>query len=249
MRLAVTRELLDLLLPRGCLGCGERIPPEEPAGGVCGRCLTLLRPPPFPRCPRCDFPLGTAHPTGEPCPECQGWPPFLASARAAVVMEAPADALVHALKYSGWKDLAEGMGRRMARLRSPAKPGTPVVPVPTTPGRRRMRGYNQAALLAEAVARERGAPYVPALERPSGRTQVRLGPLARRRNVQSAFQVGMDVDSHTLGTEVILVDDVLTTGATAQAAAWTLARSGVEAVHLLVFARALPFGERGRGRP
>ncbi len=247
MRPSLAVDLLDLLLPRGCLGCGDRIPPEETQGMVCGRCRTLLRAPPSPLCPRCGLPLGTGHPSGEACQECVRWPTCLASARAAVILEAPSGALVHALKYGGWRDLAPLMGDRMARVELPAGPEALVVPVPTTPGRRRMRGYNQAALLAVEVAGRRGARCLEALERPGGRSQVHLGPRAREANIRGSFRVIPALGSRIAGREVILVDDVLTTGATARSAAGTLARAGVERVHLLTFARALPFGEGGWG--
>ena len=234
-------DLLDLFLPRGCLGCRERIPPEESQGLVCARCRSLLRPPPSPRCQRCDLPLGTGQPPGEACLECAGWPPILSSTRAAVVLEPPADALVHSMKYEGWRILGQVLGGYMAK-NPPGQTGTgPVIPVPTTRRRQRRRGYNQALVLADYVAREWNRPILDALERPSGRTQVRLSPSERRTNVQDTFQVKESVGSRIRGRRVILVDDVLTTGATAISAAEALGKAGAKEVHLLTFARALPF--------
>lgn len=238
---ALARDLLELFLPRACLGCRDRIPPEDGQGLVCGRCRTLLRSPPPPRCPRCDLPLGTGAPPGETCLECCEWPPILASARAAVVMEPPADALVHALKYGGWRSLGEMMGSRMASVSVPFQ-GKPVaVFVPTTEQRRRERGYNQAEVLARVVARLWGVPLVEALERPVGRTQVRLSPQERRSNVLGSFTLRPGLDSLIRGREVILIDDVLTTGATALSTVGALSKGGAGSVHLLTFARALPF--------
>lgn len=245
---ALAGELLDLFLPRGCLGCGERIPPEGGPGLVCHRCLTLLREPPAPRCARCDLPLGTGQPAGEACLECLRWPSALHAARSAVILEPPADALVHALKYGGWQTLAGAMGRRMARVRLPVGPRPLLVPVPTTPRRRRARGYNQARVLAQAVADVTGFPLVDALERPEGRTQVRLTPRERRANVEGSFRLSSPDCSRIRGREVILVDDVLTTGATAFSAAGTLVAGGAGRVVLLTFARALPYGSQGRPR-
>jgi ComF family protein len=161
-------------------------------------------------------------------------------------MEPPADALVHALKYGGWHSLGEMMGRRMAAVYSPPERGLVVVPIPTTSRRRRMRGYNQARVLAEVVARELGVTVVEALDRSRGGTQVRLGPRERRSNVQGSFRVIPSSCSRIRGTGVILVDDVLTTGATALSAASALGEKGAKSVHLLTFARALPFGAEGR---
>lgn len=214
---------------------------------VCVRCRTLLRLPPPPRCPRCDVPLGTGREAGAPCLECAHWPDVLVWARAAAVMEPPADALVHALKYGGWRSLAEMMGGRMAKLLPPLPEKPPVVPVPTTVHRRRMRGYNQARVLAEVVARQIGGSVEDALDRPRGGTQVRMGPRERRANVHGAFRVVPSSVSHIEGREVILIDDVLTTGATAVSAASALREGRPKTIRLLTFARALPFGlEDGR---
>jgi ComF family protein len=242
------RDLLDLLLPRGCLGCRERIPPEEADGLVCARCRTHLRPAPPPRCSRCDHPLGTGLSDGEICLECRDWPAALASARAVVILEPPADALVHALKYGGWRSLGEFLGRRMAKLCRPVGRGCVVVPIPTTPRRRRIRGYNQAEILARVVAGITGAPLVEALERPGGRTQVRLGPRERDANVRGSFRLTVPKSSRINGREVILIDDVLTTGATARSAAGVLAEGGASKVRLVTFARALPFSAGGHRR-
>lgn len=238
-------DLLNLFLPRACLGCGDRLPPEEGESLVCARCRSLLRPPPPPRCPRCDVPLGTGQPAGATCLECAGWPDILVSARAAVIMEPPADALVHALKYDGWRSLGDLMGRRMVDVCPPPAGESLVIPIPTTPRRRRMRGYNQAQVLAEVVASRLGVPMIGALHRPKGGTQVRSGPRERRSNVQGSFRVIPSLCSRIRGTEVILIDDVLTTGSTVLSAASALEEEGAASVRVATFARALPFGVEG----
>jgi ComF family protein len=155
------------------------------------------------------------------------------------VLEPPADALIHALKYAGWQGLAGPMGDRMAR--ACPLPGRVVVPVPTTDRRGRRRGYNQAALLAAAYARALGAPVVDALARVrEGPSQTQLPPDQRRRNVEGAFELCVGARSGVEGREIALVDDVLTTGATAGAAALALERGGASGVIVVSFARALP---------
>lgn len=175
---------------------------------------------------------------------CRTWPPALASARHAWLLAPPADALVHALKYEGWAELAVEMGRDMAAAPLPPLTGggrRVVVPVPTTPARVRRRGYNQAGLLAAAVADEMGIPFVEGLDRTrGGSTQVALHPSQRRANVRGVFAAREKEVPHLHGAHVLLVDDVLTTGATAGAAATELARAGVAEVTLFTFARALP---------
>jgi ComF family protein len=244
------REVLDFLLPSRCLGCDDRIPLESSLGLVCDGCLSRLREPPWPRCPRCHFPSGTGR-TSDACLVCREWTTALSVARSAVILEHPADRLVHALKYEGWRELAPLMGRRMLPLELPA--GVPthallVVPVPTTARRRRQRGYNQAALIAESFASQAGLDYADALERAStGGSQVSLTPSQRHSNVRDSFAPASGRAARVLGKHVLLVDDVLTTGATACEAALALERAGAGGVSLFTFARALP--DRRRVRP
>ena len=119
-----------------------------------------------------------------------------------------------------------------------------IVPIPTTRRRARTRGYNQARLLAEAVADRVDMPLVDALERrQGGPTQVGLHPAERRANVRRAFAVRSDARAIISGARVLLVDDVLTTGSTAEAAARPLVQAGATQVFLSTFARALPYQE------
>ena len=235
------RDLLDLLLPRGCLACGARIPPERADALICPICRVGLKPPTPPFCPRCQAPRGTGQASGELCLECRQWPPVLVSARAAVILDSASGAMIHALKYRGWRNMAELMGKKMAGEGPPRGSDPVLVPVPTTAKRRRIRGYNQAAVLAGVLSRLWRLPVQELLVRPSGRSQVRLGPRERATNVEGAFQLSGGFRSRIRGHDVILVDDVLTTGATARAAALALAEGGIGRVHLRTFARALPF--------
>jgi ComF family protein len=243
------REIVDLLLPSRCLGCDDRIPLGTAAEPVCAACHAQMREPPWPRCPRCHFPTGTGR-TSESCMACSEWPDALAAARSAVILEHPAERLVHALKYEGWRELAPVMARRMLGLEAPAGGNEPrvVVPVPTTARRRRQRGYNQAALLAAEYALRSGLECVEALERTAGGgSQVSLTPAERRSNVRGAFAAVSAEAGRIRGRHVTLIDDVLTTGATAGEAARALERAGAQGVSLFTFARALP--DRRRSRP
>lgn len=181
------------------------------------------------------------------CRECASWPPELTAARFAFELAPPADDLVHGLKYEGWRELAGVMGDAMASVEIPGRsPGESfvVVPVPTTPERLRARGYNQAGLLAERVALRTGLSFAPALARPTARgSQTSLAPEARRDNVRGAFEPTGRSDE-VRGRSVLLVDDVLTTGATISEAAVTLARAGAVRVVASTFARALGAGAR-----
>lgn len=240
------RPLLGFFLPLRCLGCGAHLadpPAGEPPEAVCLGCRLRLRLPPAPRCPRCDLPRGTGRDRPALCGRCDDWPPVLVGAVTGAVLEPPADLLVQALKYGGWRRAAEVMADRIVpRLRSSAGRGPArIVPVPTTDRRRRRRGYNQARVLADALGRRLGLEVVDALSRtPAAASQVALPLDERRANVSGAF--GPGPQAHRIGASfhTILVDDVLTTGATAAAAAGVLATLGATRVTLAAFARALP---------
>lgn len=238
--------MLDFLLPLKCLGCGAHVPGagrEERRDPLCLDCALALRPPPGPYCPRCDLPRGTGRERPALCGSCDDWPPVLGRAVAAVALEPPADVLVQALKYGRWAEAATPMARQMvARLRAIGV-GTAdgVVPVPTTARRRRRRGYNQAEILAAEIARALDVELLDALARGPGQTsQVALQAEDRLANVQKAFGPGPSAHRVTHLSHLILVDDVLTTGATAGAAALTLAGLGAKNVTFVAFARTLP---------
>jgi ComF family protein len=178
------------------------------------------------------------------CTECEVWSEALTSARSAFVLGRPSEDLVHALKYEGWPELAAPMGDAMARVltRQPDVQGRPriVVPVPTTRERERSRGYNQAELLARRVAERADLPLARALTRAGGGgSQTRLSPSERAANVRGAFRAASLGPDVVRGAAVVLVDDVLTTGATASEAASVLSAMGAESVLLLTYARAL----------
>jgi ComF family protein len=233
--------LLDLVFAPRCLGC------DGPAGTgrvlVCGRCRSRLVPPPPPLCPRCGFPrLRTGRLPGSTCQECQEWPAALRAARSACLLRAPADALVHQLKYRAWHGLAPVMAGAMAAVTLPRDVGAEarlVVPVPTTSARLRQRGYNQAELLARALATRSGRTTLGALRRGSGASsQTALQPAARLANVAGAFMVVDGIEGAIDGEHLLLVDDVLTTGATVTACSQALVAAGARCVSVLTFARA-----------
>lgn len=234
--------LADLLLPPVCLGCDGAIDPRDARRLVCRRCLSQLRPVPSPTCDRCSAPRRVTGRSHDACPECSEWPAVLSGARSACLLLPPADRIIHQLKYRGWPGLARPMGERMAavRLGGAAANATVCVPVPTTERRRRERGYNQAALLCETFARASGRCVVHALLRQSGQgTQTSLQPVARRANVAGAFGLNERMKSALRERDILLVDDVLTTGATAIACARVLETAGVRSVNLVTWARAI----------
>lgn len=236
----------ELLLPTRCAGCGDPGVGRGPEP-VCPGCMTRLSPLPGPGCARCRHPSG---PAGSPCGLCAEWPPSLTWCRSATRFDEPASSLVQALKYDGWVRVAPALVRPMVRaLRDGAVLDPPVpagrigavVPIPTTPKRLRERGFNPAGLLARGVGEALDLPVLEALSRPAeAPRQVGLPPSRRAANVRNAFVAERVRAGPLLPPHVLLVDDVLTTGATGAAAAECLARAGAERVGLLTFARALP---------
>ena len=238
------RALLDVLLPPSCLACRGTIAAGDSARLVCRLCRSRLRAPPAPWCERCGAPLlrtGRAGPSQ--CLECIHWPAAVRAARAAALLAPPADVMVHQLKYRGWRGLAEPMAERMSALRLPDDAIVEAelcVPVPTTLSRLRTRGYNQAGLIADAYARRTRRRIAPLLERATARdTQTHLQPAARAANVAGAFRVRPGAHALLQGAHVLLIDDVLTTGATAGECAATLIAAGARCTTVVTFARAL----------
>ncbi|HEV2147693.1 MAG TPA: ComF family protein, partial [Longimicrobiaceae bacterium] len=221
------------------------VPTSERERLVCRLCWARVRELPAPRCPRCWTPVPHGREAGVRCTACADLPPTLRAVRSAFAMGEVSRKLVHALKYRRWSALAEPMGRRMAALPFPEdveEEARLVVPVPTSPSRVRERGYDQAVLLAAAFAARTGRttdPGMLARRRASG-TQTALHPDERRANVAGAFTVPEGRRSGVRGEHVLLVDDVWTTGATAEACAQALLEAGARVVSVATFARVVP---------
>ena len=156
--------------------------------------------------------------------------------------------LVHALKYDGWPQVANGMAADMARLRWPVdvvRERACLVPVPLVSWRERERGYNQAQVLARALAAHWNVPVRTALTRTRMPTsQTRLTPGERSVNVTRAFTVAPAGAPHVHGAHCVLVDDVVTTAATLVACAAALVDGGARIVSCVTFGRAPAIGDR-----
>ena len=236
--------LLDFVLPPVCLACDGLIASGDAVRLICRRCRTRIRRPPPPLCNRCGAPrLLTGRTTAaESCEECHEWPAQLLFARTACLMHPPADRIVHQLKYRGWRVLAREMAQPMAHAltREQIRNINVVTPVPTTRARLRERGYNQAELIARAVAELAQLDCVLLLERTASKsTQTTLQPAARGANVAGAFELRSDALDRVANSHVLLIDDVMTTGATMLECTRTLLEAGARAVSVLTYARAL----------
>ncbi len=237
--------LAQLAFPRVCAACEAGLDDSD-EGLVCGRCwarLPLLR---HPQCGRCGHP----RPRRGACPGCALLPPFVRAARSYCwVPDAAASHVLRALKYQGWVGVAEGIGARLARLTWPADvvvERAALIPVPLAPVKERARGYNQAAAIAAAVARAWGIPSWPSLLRRTRETpsQTRLTPGERLANVHRAFSLGAGAEARIRGRHLVLVDDVLTTGATLNACATVLFEAGARTLSYLTFGRARTSADR-----
>ena len=212
--------LVDLLLPPRCPGCGID------GALLCPRCRHVLE-------RRIEEPPGTPIGLDAPLPDGIGQLEWCAR------FNGPARAALHALKYDGERRLAAPLGELMAArwLRAGAG-GEYLVPVPVHRSRRRERGFDQAELLAEACARHLGRPVWRALERHERTAaQHALGRTDRARNVGGAFAVRPGWSAALEGRWLVLVDDLMTTGATLSACAAALLAAGATAVSALTFAR------------
>ena len=215
--------LLDLLYPRDilCLCCDRAIAPDA-QDGLCPACLEALEE------------LEAQQAEEEIAPA-----PGIVRVRAAYPYTAQARRLIIRLKYEHVRDAAVPLARAMAML--PGGEADVVVPVPTTRRRLRERGYNQAQVLAELIGRETGMPVMGALERTDEHTeQVRLSGQSRRQNLKGVMRANDSIRN----LRVLLIDDVYTTGSTAEEAARALLAAGAVSVEVFTAAKSMYDGEK-----
>jgi len=234
VRLALAR-VVDMLMPPTCAGC--KLPVA--GSGYCAACFAGLQEIGGVCCGRCGIPLPVEHQNDAECLECRRQAPAWDRAVAAYVYAGVARDSLLAFK-NGREELAGLMGQAMARAgRSMLETGVVLVPVPLHRWRLWARGYNQSVLLARDVGRRAGLRVeVDLLQRakPTQRSNG-LSKRARERNVRGAFRVRPERRGELKGAHVVLVDDVLTSGATAAACARVLRRAGAARVDVLTYAR------------
>ncbi len=236
---AARRIAMDIAFPPACLACRRA---TCSAGSLCAECWASVRFIERPYCAR----LGTPFPVdlgqdGLLSPEAVADPPVYDRARAvARYDEGPVRVLIHRLKYYDRLEIAEPLGAWMARAGADVLlDGDLLVPVPLHKSRLRARKFNQSNALADVVSRRCGIPVDPfALARVKDTaSQVGLSRSQRAINLQGAFQVLDAMAPRVAGRAIVLVDDVLTSGATVNAASRALLRAGARRVDVLVVAR------------
>lgn len=237
-------ELADALYPPICWLCGVSTggPDTCPGHRLPGR-------PPGARCGRCQARLAPAFSDGDTCSLCRNRPPRFGRVLAlGDYRQAELRAWILAFKHGGRSDLARPLAAALLRraratgwLESSEweREGTWLVPIPLHPLRRMERGYDQAALLARALAEASGGRCREVLRRrrftpPQGGP----GSRARHQNVRGVFALEPDLCTRVAGRDFVLIDDVLTSGATAEEGARTLRRGGARRVDVLVLASA-----------
>ena len=225
----VKTAFLDLLLPLKCLGCGRE------GDLICPSCRQLLPRIRLPLCQRC----GATVSEGNLCRSCINYPLTIDGIRSVFLFQSTVRQAILQLKYRHLKTIAAPLGQLLAEhLSSHPLKGEMLVPVPLHPKRLRERGYNQASLLAKELGQHAGLPIVeePLVRVRDTVSQARTASaIERRRNVKDAFVCHQGLE----GKQVLLIDDVCTTGATLDACATALKAAGASSVWGLTVAREM----------
>ena len=229
--------LLDALLPPRCLCCGASV---DRQGGLCPGCWSALIFIAPPYCACCGLPFEYETQDGNLCGACLAEPPAFARARAVLVYDDGSRPLVLSFKHGDRIHAAGAYGTWLARAGAELLTDADLlVPVPLHRGRLFRRRYNQAALLTQALSKRTGIETIPdALQRQRATpTQGGLDRKGRLRNVKGAFR--LHPGQSVVDRRVVVVDDVLTTGATLAACARVLTRAGAARVDVLTLARVV----------
>lgn len=218
--------LIDVVFPHRCVGC------DRPGSLLCERCAAAVAYiDPSVACPRCGAPDGRLR-----CDECAGTTFAFSAALAAALLEPPVSSAVVLLKDGGERRLAALLAEWLAQAAGDWLDGRAVlVPVPASPDAVRRRGFDHTAHIARALGALSGARVLPLLCAAASTDQRALGKDARFANRMQAYRLRPGVERPS---SVVLVDDVLTTGATLHAAARALREGGHTEVRALVVARA-----------
>ena len=230
--------LLDLVLPPLCLSCRK---PVARQGGLCAECWGNIHFLTDPACLRCGQPFPQQGQDGLACGACLADPPPFDRARAAFRYDDASKGLVLSFKHADRPGLARYFAPWMARAAGPMLAEAElIVPVPLHRWRLLHRRYNQAALLAMALAKGAGVPCMPDLLYRARRTppQGLLGRDARARNVKGAIRLGKAID-FVKEKRILVVDDVLTTGATLGECVRVLREAGAARVDVVTLARVV----------
>lgn len=234
------RRCLDAILPPRCLGCGDMIDGARSLCAACWRRLTFIG---SPCCRCCGYPLLQTVAAQPICGACAAEPPVYARARAALRYDDGARGMILRFKHADRTDITRTFGRMLEQAGAELLQDCDLItPVPLHRWRLLRRGYNQSALLAYALADERRRLIIPDLLQRVRQTasQQGLSGEQRKRNINTAaFRLHPRYQSRLAGRRVLLIDDVLTTGATVAACTQVLMKAGAAAVDILALARVV----------
>ena len=237
MALAAAKSVLDLLFPPLCIGCRQPVADS----GFCAGCWSKLTFLDGPACACCGLPFPVALEGENLCAACLARPPAFNRARAILAYDDHSKGAILALKHADRLELVPGFARWLARSgQSLIADSDVIVPVPLHRGRLWRRRYNQSAELGRRLARDWKLafdPFALIRSRATPSQGAMASAKARRRNVLSAFKV--PDRGRVKAKRILLLDDVLTTGATAEACARALKRAGAARVNVLALARVV----------
>ena len=234
----------DVVLPPLCFHCSE---PLDQHGGLCSDCWSELNFIRMPQCVRCGYPFEFDMESDSLCGACLKRTPSYDQARSALTYDDQSRSMVLSMKYS---DRSEGLGsfsKWMTQVgQNMITESDLIVPVPLHPRRLWKRRFNQSALMAEKIGRLNKRPVDSLSLRRHKATEIQGGLSRRERhlNVRGAFHVSSKAKQKLNGKTILLIDDVMTTGATVEACSRTLKNAGATKVNILTLARVVrPAGE------
>ncbi|RED47651.1 ComF family protein [Aestuariispira insulae] len=232
-------QAVNLILPHRCIACEEILSDKNALCTNCWNQMTFIG---APLCHCCGYPFEIGEAGDNLCNSCLDRRPTFDQARAAVLYDDTSRRIILAYKHGDRTDLAPSLAQWLLRpLQSLDTPPDLVAPVPLHRWRLLQRRFNQSALLARPLSQLTGLPLEQRLVRRHRATpsQGHLTPGQRRRNVARAFSIPTRAQQKIQGKHILLVDDVLTTGATAEEIANALKQAGAARVSLIALARAL----------
>ncbi len=232
--------VLDFLFPPLCIRCRQHV---GEAGGLCVTCWNAISFIEGPVCAACGLPFDVPAFEGQLCAVCHADPPSFDRARAVMRYDEASKDSILAFKHGDRLELVPSFARWLARTGNALLLEADIIaPVPLHRRRLWSRRYNQAAELARALARQAGKRFDPVLIERTRRTPSQgemPSASARRRNVSGAFRLAEGATARVKGQTVLVIDDVLTTGATVDACARVLKKGGAKAVFVLALARVV----------
>jgi ComF family protein len=232
----MSRSLLDLVYPPQCIGCGKAV---DHAAGLCPSCWSGMRFITRPFCERLGTPFAVDLGGKLYSPAAIADPPVFNRARAVAAYDGPARDLVHKLKFGDQLSLAKPMAELMRQAGAELlKDADALIPVPAHRWRMIRRRFNQTVVLARELSRLAEKPLLDdvLIKHRATAPQTSLSRAQRRDNISGAMRISTEKRYRVEGKTILLIDDVLTTGSTANAASRILLRAGARAVDVLTFA-------------